>query len=113
MPNVFGTNMNAIVEQRAILDRRRLLSKINGLFPQNNYGPAKREELLSLVKESFDNGFFEIEKRFCSNRKGLDVLKSNSFLVDQVIIKLWYIGINFKSKKILHIHMLCIMKKMK
>ena len=77
--------MNAIEAQRSILDRRKLLSKINGLFPQNNYGPAKREELLSLVKESFDNGFFEIEKRFCFNKRGLDVLKSNSFLIDQVI----------------------------
>ena len=70
--------MNAIVNQRAILDRRALLSKINSVFPQKNYEPTKREELLSLVKSSFDNGFLEIEKRFGFNQNGLDVLKSNS-----------------------------------
>ena len=77
--------MNAIVNQRAILDRRTLLSKIKGIFPQNNYDPTKRDELLSLLKRSFDSGFLEIESRFDFNKNGLVVLKSNSFLVDQVI----------------------------
>ena len=75
--------MNAIVNQRAILDRGTLLSKIKGIFPQNNYEPAKRDELLSLLKRSFDSGFLEIENRFDFNKNGLVVLKSNSFLVDQ------------------------------
>ena len=77
--------MNAIVNQRAILDRRTLLSKIKSIFPQNNYEPTKRDELLSLLKRSFDSGFLEIENRFDFNKNGLVVLKSNSFLVDQVI----------------------------
>jgi [protein-PII] uridylyltransferase len=81
---------NRIANQRAIIDRRELLARLDELVGgADKPVDALRNDALGLVKEALEQGRATIRRRFDDNpdnaAKGVACVRELSFLVDQII----------------------------
>ncbi|WP_374368017.1 [protein-PII] uridylyltransferase [Dongia sp.] len=81
--------MNAIDNQRAVIDRRRLMAELDALAEGAGDAAAAGAELSAILKRYLAAGREEIQARFMSNSRGaqagLTSAHEASFLVDQLL----------------------------
>jgi len=78
--------MEKIPNQRAIIDRKKLVARIAELAEDHNPDSFDfRGALLPLLKTALADGQAEIKRRFMENNKGRPSMHAASFLIDQLI----------------------------
>lgn len=81
--------MNEIDNQRAIIDRRRLMAELDALAERSGDAAAAGAELSAILKRYLAAGREEVQARFMSNSRGaqagLTSAHEASFLVDQLL----------------------------
>jgi [protein-PII] uridylyltransferase len=81
-----------VVQPRAIIDRRALMERLDGLA-KGRAAPEQRTAALTVFKEALADGRAEIRRRFEANRdartRGRDCVKAYAYLVDQLIRTLY------------------------
>ncbi|MGY8999831.1 MAG: [protein-PII] uridylyltransferase [Rhodospirillales bacterium] len=81
--------MIKIRNQRKIIDRLAVVEQLYAVLDGGAYKPARRQELIIVLKGALVLGKAEVQKRFEGNGinsgKGYEVGSSNSFLIDQLV----------------------------
>ncbi len=78
--------MEKVPNQRAIIDRKKVVAHIAGLAANANPESFEfRGNLLAFLKETLAQGQEEIKRRFMENNKGRSSMHASSFLIDQMI----------------------------
>ncbi|HET6222403.1 MAG TPA: [protein-PII] uridylyltransferase, partial [Dongiaceae bacterium] len=83
------TAMDAIREQRAIIDRRSLVAELARLAADRREPNAERAVVLSALKDALLTGRAEIRRRFMVDDDGRQAAAELSFLVDQLVRTLY------------------------
>ena len=76
----------AIANQREIIDRRALQERLTALAEA---GEPERRQVVEVLKQAFQAGRSEVRQRFERGASGTEVVRSLSFLVDQLIRTLY------------------------
>lgn len=71
--------------KRAIVDRRALLGRIEDIVKQGNSEQEVRLEVLAALRDALESGRTEVRRRFDERASGTVVVRSNCYLVDQLI----------------------------
>ena len=81
--------MNQISKRRGVINRIKVQEEIEVLFKNQGYNASKRNNIVKILKKALIGGNAEIKKRFEScvvkSDAGKNVLKDNTFLIDQLI----------------------------
>ena len=81
--------MIKIRNQRKIIDRLAVVEQLYAVLDGGAYKPARRQELIIVLRGALVLGKAEVQKRFEGNGinsgKGYEVGSSNSFLIDQLV----------------------------
>ena len=81
--------MNQISKRRGVINRINVQEEIEILFKNQDYNASKRNNIVKILKKALIGGNAEIKKRFEScvvkSDAGKNVLKDNTFLIDQLI----------------------------
>jgi len=78
--------MKCVPRQREIIDRRRLVGKLDELAQARDRSPeALRADVLALFKEALAEGREVVRRRFEAGASGVEAARAQSFLMDQVI----------------------------
>ncbi len=77
--------MNQVSKQRRIIDRITVNEKLNAVLGERRYDSPMRQELVEVLKETYQAGKEEVQNRFNDGGDGTSVLHSNAFLIDQLI----------------------------
>ncbi|MHA1568282.1 MAG: [protein-PII] uridylyltransferase, partial [Alphaproteobacteria bacterium] len=78
--------MQPIKSQRAIIDRRELIQRIDEIAGDRAVTPEQaRARILACLKDSLAAGRAEIRRRFEAGGHGSEVLAANTLLMDQII----------------------------
>ena len=81
--------MNQISKRRGVINRIKVQEEIEILFKNQGYNASKRNNIVKILKKALIGGNAEIKKRFEScvvkSDAGKNVLKDNTFLIDQLI----------------------------
>ncbi len=78
--------MQPIENQRAIIDRRELIQRIDEIAGDREATPGQaRARILACLKDSLAAGRAEIRRRFEAGGQGSEVLAANTLLMDQII----------------------------
>ena len=81
--------MNQISKRRGVINRINVQEEIEILFKNQGYNASKRNNIVKILKKALIGGNAEIKKRFEScvvkSDAGKNVLKDNTFLIDQLI----------------------------
>ncbi|MBF0327161.1 MAG: [protein-PII] uridylyltransferase [Alphaproteobacteria bacterium] len=77
--------MNKIVRQRAIVDRRALIGRLNDLAASDLSKVKRRSKVLEIFKEVLNAGRAEVRTRFDKHGDGTQTVRENCFLIDQLI----------------------------
>ena len=82
--------MNGIPDQRAIIDRQSLSTRLDA-FADDRDGKAAstRAGVLDIVREALTAGREEISRRFEGGASGPEVARATSFMVDQIVRTLY------------------------
>ena len=70
---------------RLIICRKTLLTQLEALYKEFPNATIRRQEILSLFKETLSKGRTEIEHRFYEHHDGAQTVHENAFLIDQII----------------------------
>lgn len=80
--------MYEIRQQRKIIDRLAVAERLEVVLGENAYEAAKRQELVTVLKEALQAGKAEVQQRFEQGGKGAkgdEVVRGNAFLIDQLV----------------------------
>ena len=78
--------MNAVQNQRKIINRRQLLSAIDVFYAERGDDVARRAKILACLKSALAAGQAEIQRRFVDQRAGGDAtVRATTLLVDQLL----------------------------
>ena len=77
--------MSQIRKQREIIDRLAVVEALGALLDGGAYSSQMRNRLVEVFKSANARGRAEVERRFEDDGNGLDVLRGNAFLMDQLI----------------------------
>jgi [protein-PII] uridylyltransferase len=84
-PAAGGKAADAVVDPRAIIDRRDLAMRIERIFESAGDAGAARPALLALFKEVLAQGRQEVRRRFEADRDGRAAAQGLALLMDQAI----------------------------
>ena len=85
-----------IANQRAIVDRRALHTKLAEMAEWSGMTPRNRGDVLALFKEALAAGGQEVRRRFeVEGLRGSDTIRAQAFLVDQLIRVLYDITVEY------------------
>ncbi|MBT7953987.1 MAG: [protein-PII] uridylyltransferase [Rhodospirillaceae bacterium] len=74
-----------IGQKRRIIDRLEVVERLDAVLGGKTYESIKRPQLVEILKASLQDGKAEVQRRFEAGGKGGDVVRGNSFLVDQLV----------------------------
>ena len=77
--------MNEISKQRDIVDRLALAQRLDEVLEGGAYESSKRPAVLAILKDALAAGGAEVRKRFEGGWTGVEVVRANAFLMDQLI----------------------------
>jgi len=80
--NSFETEVR---NKRTIVDRRRLLGLIEDIVEAGGSEQEVRQQVLSALRDALETGRAEVRRRFDERASGTVVVRSNCYLVDQLI----------------------------
>jgi len=76
--------MDAVRDQRAIIDRRSLAVRLDALAAGST-GPAQRSVILAALRDALAAGRDEVNRRFLADNDGSRAARELSFLIDQLL----------------------------
>ncbi|MDJ0949998.1 MAG: [protein-PII] uridylyltransferase [Alphaproteobacteria bacterium] len=78
--------MHSIPRQREIIDRRALVVELDRIMAEGDKSAeAVRGQVLALFKRALEDGRAQIRRRFDAGAEGLDIARTNAFLIDQIL----------------------------
>jgi len=77
--------MATIPRQREIIDRRKLIARLDLIAQDDSDSTAQRAAVLSLLKEAASHGRNVIRDRFQNGASGAETVRAHSFLMDQIL----------------------------
>jgi len=77
--------MNAVTQQRRILDRRSLTATIDTILGEEGYDSQRRQDVVQCLKDALQAGQDEIRARFDAGGSGVEVFSGHAFLIDQLV----------------------------
>jgi [protein-PII] uridylyltransferase len=77
--------MNQISQQRKIIDRLAVAEQLDAVLGEEAYESIRRPKLVAVLKTALQDGKDEVQRRFETGGVGADVLRGNSFLIDQMM----------------------------
>ncbi|MDA8232050.1 MAG: [protein-PII] uridylyltransferase [Magnetospirillum sp.] len=77
--------MTKIPDQRAIIDRRALIARLNAAVAEGLAKHKRRARVLEVFKTALAEGRAEIRRRFDQRGSGAETVRENCFLLDQLI----------------------------
>ena len=84
---------NIILDQRSIINRKNLVSRISSISLEKNLkAPSTQKLILKIISDDIKAGKSEIKRRFEENQNGLNAANLTSFLIDQVLRTLYEIA---------------------
>ncbi len=82
--------MIKIPKPRRIIDRKKLLGRLDEIASWSGYGPKNHGDILAIFKETYKAGWTEVRERFdAGNADSRLTVRSNAFLVDQIITAIY------------------------
>ncbi|MBY0431677.1 MAG: bifunctional uridylyltransferase/uridylyl-removing protein, partial [Rhodospirillales bacterium] len=77
--------MHKIINQRAIIDRRKVISRLDALVAEDLTRQKRRARVLEILKQVVAEGFAEVRSRFDSHCRGTEAVRENCFMIDQLV----------------------------
>ncbi|CAA7614074.1 Bifunctional uridylyltransferase/uridylyl-removing enzyme (Includes: (Protein-PII) uridylyltransferase; (Protein-PII)-UMP uridylyl-removing enzyme) [Candidatus Terasakiella magnetica] len=77
--------MTKIFQQRAIIDRRAVLIRLEEVAADDLPKNKRRGRILDVFKQSLSTGRAEVQRRFSSHGNGAETVRENCFLIDQLV----------------------------
>jgi len=78
--------MVSVVKPRQIIDRKKLISKLDEIVDWSGYTPKTHGQILDLFKQAQQKGWVEVRRRFEEdNVSAEETIHANAYLVDQIV----------------------------
>ena len=77
--------MDAVRDQRAIVDRRDLTARLDAIAAARQAGPAERAAVLAALRDALAAGRDEVRQRFTADNDGRRAAGELAFLIDQLL----------------------------
>jgi len=77
--------MDAVRDQRAIIDRRGLAASLDAIAAAGQAVPSQRAAVLAVLRDALATGRAEVRRRFTGDNDGSLAARELSFLIDQLL----------------------------